>query len=325
MVIIVSIFAINSVFAADNNATDINVQNSNDNVVEDVNIDDSDVMTCDNNDVKLDAQIKNDKSDSISTIKMGKVNKRYNGAIQYYAYFYNSSGSPLINHIVYYQVDGNKYYEATTDFNGVALLTVKINNGNHVISAINSATGQITNDTIKVFKVITGGKNLKVYYDNGNYFKVRIIGDDGKPVKAGEKVIFNLNGKNYIIKTNKNGYAQLKIVVGPGTYKIFVRYNDYIIDNTVKVKNILKPLTKFSKKAAKPTFKYKVKLLGKNYKNKKITVKFNKKTYVAKTNKKGIATFNIKTPKAIGVFPLITAYKKNQILSLFTRYFPLKN
>ena len=86
-------------------------------------------------------------------------------------------------------------------------------------------------------------------------------------------------------------------------------YKDYAVVNTVLVKQVLKPLTSFKNKAAKKTFKYKVKFLGKNKKNKIIKVKFNKKTYKAKTNKKGIGKIKVKNLKK-GKYKIKTSYGK---------------
>lgn len=108
--------------------------------------------------------------------------------------------------------------------------------------------------------------------------------------------------------------------VKPGYYEFGVKYKDYVVVNTLYVKQVLKSLTSFSGKSFSSKFKYKVKYLGKNKKNKKITVKFNKKTYKAKTNKKGIATFMLKTPKKSGNYKVVTSYKKSKITSVFSRY-----
>ena len=89
--------------------------------------------------------------------------------------------------------------------------------------------------------------------------------------------------------------------------------------NAVVVKHVLKPAT-FNSRIVKPTIKYKVKFLGKNKKNKLIKVKFNKKTYKAKTNKKGIAKFTLKTPKKLGKYKVVVSYKKSKHYLQYTKY-----
>ena len=257
----------------------------------------------------------------VKTIKMGEVTKRYNGAIQYKATFFDASGNPLKNTKVYFEVDDSNDYESTTDSNGVALLTIFIKNGNHKIGAFCMNPVGVEYDNIKVFDVVTGGKNIKMYYDGGNTYKVRVFDNNGNPVKAGQKVLFAVGKTTYTKKTDKNGYAKLKITSKPGLYQIGVRYNDFVVTNILQVKQVLKPLTSFSGKAVKSKIKFKVKFLGKNKKNKKIKVKFNKKTYKAKTNKKGIATFNLKTPKKVGTYKVVTSYKKTKITSVYSKYY----
>lgn len=257
----------------------------------------------------------------VQTIKMGKVVKRYNGAIQYQATFYDASGNPLKNSKVYFSVDNSSDYESTTDSNGVALLTILVNNGNHDIMALCKEPLGVAYDNIKVFDVVTGGKNINMYYDGGNTYKVRVFDDNGKPVKAGEKVTFAVGKNVYTKKTDKNGYAKLKIDSKPGLYEIGAKYKDFLVKNILNVKQVLKPMTSFKGKVAKSKIKYKVKFLGKSKKNKKIKVKFNKKTYKAKTNKKGIATFMLKTPKKVGQYKVVASYKKTKISSIYSKYY----
>lgn len=257
---------------------------------------------------------------NVQTIKMDKVTKRYNGIIQYRAIFYDNSGKPLPNTDVLFEIDDNDDYQVKTDSEGIALLTIKITKGNHKIAALNPVSTNISYANFKVFDVVSGGKDIKMYYDGGNTYKVRIFDDNGKPLKAGQKVTFTINGKSYVKKTDKKGYAKLKITDKPGYYVIQAKYKDFAVRNTVYVKQVLKQLTSFKSKSLPSTFKYKVKFLGKNKKNKKLTVRFNKKTYKAKTNKKGIATFTLKTPKKSGSFTLTASYKKAKVSSTFSRY-----
>ncbi len=260
-------------------------------------------------------------TNTVQTIKMGEVTKRYNGAIQYKATFYDASGNPLKNTKVYFEVDDSSDYESTTDSNGVALLTIFIKNGNHKIAALCTDPVGVEYDNIKVFDVVTGGKNINMYYDGGNTYKVRVFDNNGNPVKAGQKVTFAIGKKTYTRKTDKNGYAKLKIDSKPGLYEIGARYKDFVVKHTLYVKQVLKPLTSFSGKAVKSKIKFKVKFLGKNKKNKKIKVKFNKKTYKAKTNRKGIAVFKLKTPKKVGTYKVTTSYKKTKVTSVYSKYY----
>ena len=284
--------------------------------------DTSEVLDSGQDDV-VSAEVGNvgDVKNEVQSIKMGKVVKRYNGAIQYQATFFDADGNPLKNTQVVFELDDNNDYAPTTDSNGVALLTIYIGNGNHKISALNPQTGVIDSANIKVFDVVTGAKNINMYYDGGNTYKVRVFDDNGNPVKAGEKVTFAIGKKTYVKKTDKNGFAKLKISSTPGLYEMAVKYKDYVVVTRLYVKQVLKPVTTFKNKRVKPKIKFKVKFLAKNKKGKTIKVKFNKKTYKAKTNKKGIATFSLKTPKKVGRYNLVTSYKKTKVTLTYTKYY----
>jgi hypothetical protein len=150
---------------------------------------------------------------------------------------------------------------------------------------------------IPVYK-ITNNKNIKMLYTAKSPYTV-LVTKDGKAVGAGETVAITFNGKTYNVKTDKNGYATLKIPnVKPkkATYPITATYKGVTVKNTVKVNNIIKASNKKVKKSKKVT-KVKVslkKVNGKFLKAKKIKIKFRGKTYKVKTNKKGVAIWKVK-------------------------------
>lgn len=137
--------------------------------------------------------------------------------------------------------------------------------------------------------------NLKTNYQSGSSFKLKVQSYKGKIVKSG-KVKFYINGK-YVktVKTNKKGYAYLKITKAPCSYKITAKYGNVKITRTLTVKHIviLKSAT-VKKSAKKLTLKATVKQGKKALKYKKVTFKFNGKTYKTKTNKYGVAKVTIK-------------------------------
>lgn len=312
---IVFLASVNFAFAVDENVTQT-VSEADDTVLEieetpqEISADDSD-----------DVVAANDYSnvgDDVKTIVMGKVTKRYNGAIEYSASFYDKNGSPLRNTQVMFELDDYNDYRVNTDSNGVALLRILINNGNHKIAAYNIPTGGIDFANIKVFDVLTGAKNINMYYDNGNVYKVRVFDDNGNPVKAGQKVTFTFNGKKYTRTTDKNGYASFKITAKPGRYTIYAQYKDFKVGNYITVKDVIKAKTGKVKPGSK--IKFQVKFLGKKKKNKLIKVKFNKKTYKAKTNRKGIAIFKLKNPNKAGKFKIVVSYKKSKGYYTYTQH-----
>ena len=115
-------------------------------------------------------------------------------------------------------------------------------------------------------------------------------------VKDGQTVYFYLNGKKIGTAKTKKGTALFKITLAPKTYKIKIVYKGASITKKVTVKSILTLKKVKVKKSAKKlvlTASLK-KVNGKYLKGKKITFKFNGKTYRAKTNKKGVAKVTIK-------------------------------
>lgn len=240
---------------------------------------------------------------------MNELTKIYNGAIEYTATFYNTDGSLLKNQPILFAVDG-KSYSGTTNNKGIATLYVPIKKGNHVISAYNPISEEVADKKVKVFDRITGNKNLNVYFNGGTY-KIRVYGNDAKPVKAGQKVTIKIDNKKYVVKTDKKGYAKLNIKSNPGVYRITATYKGFEVVNALKVKPILIPTV--GKVKVHKTFKDTVKLLTSNGKpvvGKTIVLKFNGKTFKAKTNKKGIATFNLKSPSKVGSYKMVYTYGK---------------
>ncbi len=141
-----------------------------------------------------------------------------------------------------------------------------------------------------------------------------------------KKVEFKLNGKVIgYVKTNSQGVATFKITskmlkkAKAGTKKLTVTVADSSIvcpAKTVKVK-INKEKTKLV--AKKKTFKAKTKTKkftvtlknskGKAIKSAKLTIKVKGKTYNAKTNKKGKATFKIKKLTKKGKYNAVIKFK----------------
>ncbi|MBR4446883.1 hypothetical protein [Methanobrevibacter sp.] len=148
-------------------------------------------------------------------------------------------------------------------------------------------------------------KNSKKYSSSISAKKIKV----GKTTtltfkgpKSSTKAKIYLNDKLYKkASLSKGKIKQTFKCLKSGIYKISVRYSKskvfysktfYV---TVKAKTIKLTLKKVKVKlsAEKLTIKSALKIDGKKAKNKKIKFKFNKKTYTAKTNNKGIAKITI--------------------------------
>ena len=318
---VIVLFSITASFAVDENSTQMAADIQNEDIIQVEN--QNDVMKTSNQSA-LSVDYSDVVHDNSSFIVPGKVTKRYNGMIEYSATFFDSDKKPLQNTVVYCGIDSVLLgVNATTDSKGVALFLLPTQKGNHTLYLMNTVASDITSDTVYVFDVLTGNKNFNLYFNSGKSYTVRVYGDDGKPVKANQKVTFTVNFKKHTVKTDKNGYAKLKINFQPGSYLVTAQYKDYMVANKIIVKPTVIPLTQFGSKQLGKTFKYKVKLLnnkGKLFKNKNVKVKFNKKTYVSKTNKKGIATFTLKTPSNPGLYNIVSSYGKAKATAQLYRY-----
>lgn len=197
-------------------------------------------------------------------------------------------------------------YKVETNANGTASINVNLDEGNYTVTIIYG--DEIKSQKISVIGTIAENKDLTKYYKGSEVYKVRIMGENGQAVGAGEAVVFKFNGKTYTCYTDSEGYAYLAISSKPKTYTITATYKDYKVSNKVVVKTTL--ITKnISKKKAK-TVKFTAKVVntkGKALKNKKVTFKLKGKTYKVKTNSKGIATLSLKNLK-VGKYIISSSY-----------------
>ena len=233
-----------------------------------------------------------------TTIIASNITRGYNSGLDYTATLLDAKGSPLANTFVTLKV-GTNTYSVQTDSNGVLRFNNRLAVGDYPVVIVNPVTGEYKLTNMKIVGRITENRDVSIFFaDNSNY-RVRIVGDDGNYVGAGETVSINVGGKTYSVKTDANGYANLKLSLKVKKHTITVTYKGFTTKNTVTVKSVVKPVKKTVKvKKTAKKLKIKVKLKGKKVlKKKRVYLKFKGKTYKAKTNKKGIATF--KVPKKV--------------------------
>ncbi len=178
-----------------------------------------------------------------------------------------------------------------------------------------------------------------VYQNNGKVTVTLTNNDDGKgnnPI-AGATVTVTINGKKYTGVTNAKGIATIKVPAKlvPKTYKATVSYagNATCVGDSAtfnfkvtkaKAKIVAKKKTF---KAKKKTKKYTITLKdnkGKAIKKVKVTIKIGKKTFKAKTNKKGKATFKIKKLTKKGTYKAKITFKGNKYFKKVTKKVKIK-
>ena len=227
------------------------------------------------------------------SIVASSISRGYNSPYDYVAIFKDEFGNPLNNTQIQMIVD-DKIYNVTTNENGEAYLTeTTLPVGLHNITLYNPVTGESETYTTNIVERLQENKDIVMDFADGTYYKIRAYGDDGQPI-AGVYVTITINGVAYDVKTDKNGYASLKIRLNPDVFKITAEWKGYKV-NKIVVKQTLKSKSVSAKKSKDLKFTATLKWSnGKAIAGKKIIFKFRGKKYVAKTNKKGVATIKIK-------------------------------
>ena len=211
-------------------------------------------------------------------------------------------------------VDGVEY--PIEYVNGTA--TVNTNKTEPVVPVVRQATSFVSTDFTQY---------ACDYYEGerGGNFTFQLVDEKGNPL-ANKTIFIGYNGVTYNRITDANGNASVQInLKSSGLYTfviVFLGDEDYNASMAVhKVTIDKKPITISASaktfKATAKTKKYTVTLKtikgssvdGKTYlaKGKKVTMKINGKTYTAKTNAKGQATFNLKITKK-GKFSAAISY-----------------
>ena len=195
-----------------------------------------------------------------------------------------------------------------TTFNMSSLLNSNMTFGNGTsfnLTQIMNMTGNGTFDIGAILDLI-GGKTSKITFEAEDIkqtysgpvtFKIKVL-DGDKPVTQ-QTVIFTVDNTDYVGRTDKDGYATLSIDLAAGTHYVYTEYNNVIGKNKIEITKAASKLTAKKKtfKAKAKTKKYAITLKdnnGKAIKSAKVTLKVNGKTFTAKTNANGKATFKIK-------------------------------
>ncbi len=245
----------------------------------------------------------------------------------------------------------NKSFLVTLPVDAQGILTLSVNDENYTYSVINGAciinllkipcgsykcmmyysgddkyyhfTKEWNLEIDKIMPSIFAASPIATVYGGSQYLSVTLKGENGK-LLSGVKLSVFLDGKEYTWTTDK--YGQIKMPINdliPKKYDakvIFYGDKDYE-KSTATVKVTVKKATpkltakaKTFKKSVK-TKKYTVTLKtnqNKVMKNTKVTLKVNGKTYSAKTNAKGQATFKITKLTKKGKFTAVVKFAGNK-------------
>ena len=174
-----------------------------------------------------------------------------------------------------------------------------------------STSNAVTFNVAEVYPILTADPVTKTY-GTSTKLVVNLVDSKGNAI-ANAEVNVDINGQVTPITTDSNGQATMSINKAPGSYTAAIAYADAQTTAKITVKKATPKLTakaKTFKKSVK-TKKYTITLKtnqNKVMKNTKVTLKVNGKTYSAKTNTKGQATFKITKLTKKGKFTATIKY-----------------
>ena len=206
-------------------------------------------------------------------------------------------GNPIANAIVYFTING-KTYNKTTDVNGTA--SMGLNLASNVYKATVSYNGSdkynavSKNITVTINPTIVADDLVKMY-QNATRFYAKFTDSTGKAI-ANKEIRFNINGVFYTKKTDKDGMADLGIMLRPGSY-ILTAYNPVTGEEkgfniTVKSLIMQNDLTKYYLNASR----FEATVYNKDGSlavNKEVTFNINGVFYHKKTDENGVASLGI--------------------------------
>ena len=231
----------------------------------------------------------------LTTVNGTDLVKVFRNATQYFATFRDSEGNYLKDGTtVRFNIHGVFYDRTVSGGKGLAKLNINLEQGEYIITAINLETGESRANNITVIPRIIENYDLTKYYRNASQYTVKLIGDDGKAVGAGEEVTFNINGVFYTRTTNASGIAKLNINLQPGDYIITAGYKNCVVSNNIKVLPVLTAQDLTKKYGTKDQFTASlVDGQGKAYAGQSVQFNINGVFYNRVTDTNGQAKLNI--------------------------------
>ena len=265
------------------------------------------------------------------------------------AFDYGSTGSTTVEFTNALNVTAEvvDHKEAVVTVNGTVITVSNLTVGTYTLK-VTTITNDDYNNVTETAKITVNKLNVAITAENAAYvinyggtYSV-ILKDSNGTAFAGQTVTFTLNGKNIgSAVTDAKGSASIKLTAAmlktakAGTRNLVISFagdsNYNAASKTVKI-TINKEKTKIT--AKKKTFKKSKKVKkytitlkdskGKAIKKAKVTIKIKKKTYTAKTNSKGKATFKIKKLTKKGTYKAKITYKGNSYYKKATKTVKIK-
>jgi predicted outer membrane repeat protein len=229
-----------------------------------------------------------------ATVSGKDITKIEKAKVPYRATFLDSTGKPLAKGTeIKFNING-VFYKRVIGDNGEGQLNINLAAGKYTITAVNTQTGENAANTVIIKPRIVNNTDVTKFFRNDTQYYVTVLDDNGNPAKAGENVIFNINGVLYTRQTNENGIARMNINLPPGKYTITAEYKNCRASNKINVLPILtaKDITMKYRDGTK----FEAKLVngsGSPYANQTISFNINGVFYTRLTDEDGIAKLNI--------------------------------
>ena len=238
----------------------------------------------------------------------------YRNGTQYYAKFTDTSGNPLVNGDISFNINGVFYYRKT-DESGQAKLNINLNPDRYVITVINGINGEQHSNIVEVLPILVEGHDLTKYYRNDSVYSIRVLDDVGNPL-ANADVTFNINGVFYTRTSNATGYANLNLRLEPNEYIVTAEYKTFKHSNIVTILPVL-----FANDTVSYTDEsnFRVKLIdgqGNPYPNQIIDFNINGVKYTNVTDSEGFA--NLFVNLADGEYIVTSTYDEYNISNKIT-------
>ncbi len=168
-----------------------------------------------------------------SIIENKDVVMYFNNGMSYKVRIIGSDGKPVgAGNIVKIKING-KSYKIKTNAKGYTNFKIKLKPKKYSIVASYKGYSVVNKITVKP---VLSAKNISKKKSKVIKFKAKLVNGKGKPLK-GKKITFKINKKKYVAKTNKKGYATIKIKnLGAGKYKIKSIYGKSKITNKITIK-----------------------------------------------------------------------------------------
>ena len=165
-------------------------------------------------------------------------------------------GRPIVNDIIYFTING-KTYAKTTDDNGTVYMRLNLDSKVYIATVSYNESevySKISKNVTVTINPTVISEDLVKMYQNDTRFYVKFTDSTGKALTK-TTVKFNIHGVFYTKKTDKDGVADLGIMLRPGEY-ILTAYNPVTGEEkgfniTVKSLIVQSDLTKYYLNASK--------------------------------------------------------------------------